>query len=583
MIFNSAKRVALLLILLVVAGSFGCKSSSPNTSDKTVVDGGEPKISGDPKKKKKVDFLFFEATTQHIQGNPEEALQQYNQVVQIDPKLDAAWYNMARISLELKNAKDAVRYGKEALALKDDNYWYYAIMADAYQKLGQFDNTIEILQKTTEKFPDKKDSWFNLAQVQIESNKHADALETLDRFEKVEGQKEEIIFRKFQVAILGNDRARARLEIDRLKTEYPFNLMYWKSSCELNQQDGNKEAAMEDVKRVLELDPEDAFGLFSMADYYRTLGNLETSDEYLFKAFKITSVAVERKLEIMAGLYPFANADTDVGKRLKKLAKILLSSHGDDPRVMGAVGDVYLQNDEPDSAAWYYRASLEEDGSNISAWEELLNIDMMQGKFDALVKDAESAMEYFPDHNTFLYYYGIGNSRTGDDDEAIFAFERIKKLSKNQALLSQACTNLGEIFNRTGEHTKADENMDKALEISPDDPVVLNNYAWYLALRKDRLDDAESMVEKALESSPNSTAYLDTYGWVFYQKGDYANAEKWLKKAIDNGGDAEIIEHYGDTLYKLGRKEEAQQRWQEAIDKGAKIKIAKKLQEVQEQ
>ena len=62
-------------------------------------------------------------------------------------------------------------------------------------------------------------------------------------------------------------------------------------------------------------------------------------------------------------------------------------------------------------------------------------------------------------------------------------------------------------------------------DIAPDDALVLNNYAYLLAQAGVRLGEALLMVERALELSPDNPSYLDTKGWVYYMLEDYQNKE----------------------------------------------------------
>ena len=66
--------------------------------------------------------------------------------------------------------------------------------------------------------------------------------------------------------------------------------------------------------------------------------------------------------------------------------------------------------------------------------------------------------------------------------------------------------------------------------------------------------------------APDNGTYQDTYAWVLYALKEYKEAEKWLLKALLNGGEqsAVIVEHYGDVLFKLGEKEKALAQWRRA-------------------
>jgi tetratricopeptide (TPR) repeat protein len=95
---------------------------------------------------------------------------------------------------------------------------------------------------------------------------------------------------------------------------------------------------------------------------------------------------------------------------------------------------------------------------------------------------------------------------------------------------------------------------------------VLNNYAYYLALRGEKLDEALKMSEKSNVLSPNNAAYEDTYGWVLYKLGRYADAKEWVGKALQHGGNADgtVLEHYGDILFQFGDVNGAVEAWTKA-------------------
>ena len=67
-----------------------------------------------------------------------------------------------------------------------------------------------------------------------------------------------------------------------------------------------------------------------------------------------------------------------------------------------------------------------------------------------------------------------------------------------------------------------------------------------------------------IQKSPDEPAYLDTFGWVLYQLKDYANAKKYIEKALVKSKDATIVEHYGDVLFQLGEKDNAFAQWEKA-------------------
>ena len=85
------------------------------------------------------------------------------------------------------------------------------------------------------------------------------------------------------------------------------------------------------------------------------------------------------------------------------------------------------------------------------------------------------------------------------------------------------------------------------------------------------LDKALEMVERALELSANNPTFLDTKAWVLYKLGRYAEAKKVMQYAIslDRSKSPEYALHYGDILHALGEEFMAKTYWRKALERGA--------------
>jgi Tfp pilus assembly protein PilF len=76
------------------------------------------------------------------------------------------------------------------------------------------------------------------------------------------------------------------------------------------------------------------------------------------------------------------------------------------------------------------------------------------------------------------------------------------------------------------------------------------------------------MSKEALQLQPENQSYLDTYGWILFQKEKYAEAEQYIRKAVEMANPSPvIIEHLGDINYKLSRKDKALEYWKKALEK----------------
>jgi Tfp pilus assembly protein PilF len=109
---------------------------------------------------------------------------------------------------------------------------------------------------------------------------------------------------------------------------------------------------------------------------------------------------------------------------------------------------------------------------------------------------------------------------------------------------------------------------------------VLNNYSYYLAERGEKLKQAETWSRVAIKNNPDNATFLDTHAWVLYKLKAYEEAELYIMKAMEKGGenDPEINEHAGDIQVALRSVDIARSYYMKAIILGGdKERIQEKI------
>ncbi len=124
----------------------------------------------------------------------------------------------------------------------------------------------------------------------------------------------------------------------------------------------------------------------------------------------------------------------------------------------------------------------------------------------------------------------------------------------------------GIAYERTDQWDKAEADFNRALELEPDQPYVLN-YLAYSWIEQDRnLDEAQKMLERAVAARPDDGYIVDSLGWVYYRLQQYQEAVETLEKAIQlKPQDPVINDHLGDAYWRTGRKREARVQWRRAL------------------
>ena len=124
----------------------------------------------------------------------------------------------------------------------------------------------------------------------------------------------------------------------------------------------------------------------------------------------------------------------------------------------------------------------------------------------------------------------------------------------------------GSVLERMHEWPRAQADMNRALELSPDQPYVLNFLGYSLADRNQDLPLAQEMIQKALAAKPNDGAIVDSLGWVKLRQGDTKEALRLLEKAAElEPEDPSITGHLGDAYWDAGRHVEAEDQWRRAL------------------
>lgn len=124
----------------------------------------------------------------------------------------------------------------------------------------------------------------------------------------------------------------------------------------------------------------------------------------------------------------------------------------------------------------------------------------------------------------------------------------------------------GMSLERAHKWREAEAEFLAALELSPDQPYVLNYLAYTWVDRGEHLERARAMLERAVELAPNDGQIIDSLGWALFRLGDFPGAVKQLERAVElQPADAVLNDHLGDAYWRVGRKAEARFQWQRAL------------------
>jgi len=127
----------------------------------------------------------------------------------------------------------------------------------------------------------------------------------------------------------------------------------------------------------------------------------------------------------------------------------------------------------------------------------------------------------------------------------------------------------GICYERSNQWLKAEADFKKALELNPDQPLVLNYLGYSWVDKGLNLEEAFKMLRRAVELQPNDGYIVDSLGWAHFKLGQYQEAAQTLEKAIDlKPADPVLNDHLGDAYWRINRRTEAHFQWNHARDMG---------------
>lgn len=110
-----------------------------------------------------------------------------------------------------------------------------------------------------------------------------------------------------------------------------------------------------------------------------------------------------------------------------------------------------------------------------------------------------------------------------------------------------------------------EHNLRKVIKLKPDHAQAYNALGYTLGDRTDRFAEAKQYVEKALELSPDDPFIMDSVGWVYFKMGNHEGGLDYLQRAFKRRPDPEIAAHLGEVLWAKGNRADAETLWRDAL------------------
>lgn len=201
------------------------------------------------------------------------------------------------------------------------------------------------------------------------------------------------------------------------------------------------------------------------------------------------------------------------------------------------------------------------------------------GKPDAALEVMQSLARAYPKVRNVHATYGDMLRRQDRFEDASKAYDAaIALLDKPEDGDWRLFFSRGICHERQKRWDLAQADLRKALELSPDQPQVLNYLGYSMLEMNGDLTEALKLIERAVQVEPNSGAITDSLAWAYFRLGRYQDALEPMERAAQmEPVDPVVTDHLGDVYWAVGRQLEARFQWRRALSYGPQEKDAKRI------
>lgn len=524
------------------------------------------------------DRLFLDAVCSQLRGDDSTALRLLDSCREVNPNAAEAYYRLAQQYFDTGNDSIATKYMERAARLQPANDTYQESVAATYIQQRDYDSAIKAYENLYSHHRERTDVLDILARLYGAKKDYTRMLSTIERIEKIDGESDELTFMKMNVYEMRHDTKNAYRMLKALNDAHPNEPNYKVMLGNWLMNHSRRDEAFKCFQGALADDPQNAFALNSMYDYYRAGGDNAAADELREKI--LFSSQTESKTKVTMLQQAIKESEQNGGDSvvvLNLFDRTMAASPKDaDISNMKAMY-MKLKGMPVDSVNAAFEHTLTFEPDNNLARIKLIQDKWEKKKWDEVIALSTAGTQYNPEDMTFYYFLGLAYFQKDDDDHALDALKRGADEIDDHAdsdMASDFYGAMGDILFKKKQQEEAFEAYDKSLKWKEDNIVVLNNYAYYLSeLRRD-LKRAEQMSFKTVQAEPTNATYLDTYAWILFLQKRYDEARAYIDRALQNdtdtvnGPSAVVIGHAGDIYCMCGDTDRAVELWQRALKAG---------------
>jgi tetratricopeptide (TPR) repeat protein len=545
-------------------------------------------------KKRLAQEAFIDGTILETKGLYNDAIIKFTEAYKFDPQPGIS-YTLAKNYLKINKLSVALTYAKKAAEQEPENIEYQFLLASTFNSSHLDDSSAFVYDRIIKLDSTNVSAYFNLAQL-YEANRPNEAITLYKKILNLIGPEWSVLVRLIEInERLGNVDETIKT-VEELITLNPAELNLQKVLVESYIKVKKYDKALKVLDEASPSYPDDINLIEYKGIALAQKGEIKKASEEYLKLIKRKEVNFENKLRIGVSFLVEAEKDSNNIKYARNIFEEM-NHDTSDWQVNAYLGEIAFKQKKDSAAVKYFEKATDLAEWNPQVWVRLGGLLFDSRKYDQSIRFMQKAAEKFPNDFTVNLIYGLSLSQKNDHQKAADILRRALNINPNDVTALGA---LGYTLNQLKKDDEALEILHRALKLDPDNLQVIsvtaliheskknylvsdslyaralkldsanvliqNNYAYSLAERGIRLEEALRLSLEAVKNEPKNSSYLDTLGWIYYKLGDFKKAKENIESAIEMEKDnATLVDHLGDVYFKLGNRKKAVELWKKAF------------------
>jgi putative PEP-CTERM system TPR-repeat lipoprotein len=523
-------------------------------------------------------------------GNYAEGITELNKALEIDPSLADVHVKKGLVAMKRGKGQEAESELAAAVRLKPEAQDARRVLALYYINHSEPVKAIEVLKKGIQGGRFDAVTYYLMAESCLQQNNISEAVANYIKAKEAEPKYDLAYLKLASIYFMQEKHEEGIKELRSLVEHSPDNVQALLLLASLAEANGDESEALKTFLRAA--DTRKTEGIIAAAQYLQRTKEPE-------KALKVLNEGI-RQSPTDINLLEAKGRALLSGKKFKDALAVFETIERSDPRVgFGSIVNTYLAMGEQAKALEKIRTEIKNNPTNLGLRAELSRIYLQMGNKTEAVESAQEIIRNNPDSAVGYLVLALIYQSNNDIDKSIevlgsaskikdaklafmlgnlyalrknytAALEQYRKAENVKGGADQILFQKGTVLHAMGKKKEAVEEYQKALRLSPNHVMALNNLAYIYGEENRNLSRALMYATRAFMLAPQNDLIRDTLGYVLLKNGRTVQGMNMLKKASESSpNNPNILYHLALAYKERGELVKTMETLQKALALGA--------------